>query len=103
MKRTSTLALIAAVSTVSASAFAAPATPAAPEAKAATALPGCFSVRHTTGIATQTVYVSNRCSYGVRWYIDREGPNSPCYYTGPGRSSSVRWRKNDAYHGTYRC
>ncbi|MFI6909648.1 hypothetical protein ACIBKY_50895 [Nonomuraea sp. NPDC050394] len=66
-------------------------------------LPSCAKVKHTTGITSQTVKVTNNCSYGVAWYVDKEGPNSVCFYTGPGRWQSHKWRKIDAYHGTFTC
>ncbi|HLL85367.1 MAG TPA: hypothetical protein VK420_22035 [Longimicrobium sp.] len=70
---------------------------------AAAGLPSCAPPRHTTGITTQTISVTNRCSYGVAWYVDREGPNSACFYSPPGATTSTKWPKQDAYHGTVRC
>lgn len=84
---------IAALGTV---AFAAP-------ASAAPALPTCVSVRHTTGSLTQTVYLTNSCAYGLGWFVDKEGPNSPCYHASAGASYTYKWSKADAYHGTYGC
>ena len=95
MKRTARIALIAAFSTVATSAFAASARP--------RPLPECARVKHTTGFATQTVYVTNRCPDGVGWYIDKEGRNIGCIYTRKGHTTSWKWPKLDAYHGTFRC
>ncbi|MFP2924204.1 hypothetical protein ACLESO_03090 [Pyxidicoccus sp. 3LG] len=96
MKLTSRIALVAAIGTVATSAFAAP-------AAAAKTLPHCVKVKHTTGIVTQTVDVKNTCPNPVGWYVDKEGPNSHCRHTRPGQLHKEKWRKIDAYHGTYSC
>ncbi|MGW0804952.1 hypothetical protein [Nonomuraea sp. NPDC002799] len=70
---------------------------------AARNLPSCVSYRHTTGAITQTVYLTNNCSYGLGWYVDKEGPNSSCYHASAGASRKYKWGRADAYHGTYRC
>lgn len=76
----------------------------APTALAAENLPSCTTVRQTSGITTQTVYVTNNCSYSVGYYVDKEGPNSRCFFVNAnGGKSSYQWTKRDVYHGTYRC
>jgi hypothetical protein len=90
------LAVVGSAASALASVLAAPAQAAAP-------VPGCFEVRATTGFYTQTVYVTNRCPNAIGWFVDREGGNTNCYYTAAGASDSVKWRKADAYHGTYLC
>ena len=100
MKLTSKFALIATFGTVAASSFfAAPVM----ASQAATKIPDCFDVKHTTGITTQTVNVKNNCGNPVGWRVSREGADSGCFKTNPGQTDSVKWLKIDAFHGVNAC
>jgi hypothetical protein len=71
---------------------------------AAQARPPCVDVEHTVGTITQTVTVTNNCSYTVSFVIHRAGPDSPCLHASPGTSRGMRWTRAAAYQGTtYDC
>ncbi|MTD54318.1 hypothetical protein [Amycolatopsis pithecellobii] len=78
----------------------APVLTAAATATPAAAKPSCVNVRHTVGTATQTVYVTNNCSYTVSFVVHRVGPDSPCLHAGPhGGSRSYKWANGLNYQG----
>jgi len=64
------------------------------------ARPPCVAVRHTTGIITQTVYVTNHCSSTVSFVVHRVGPDSPCLHASPGATRSYKWANGLNYQGT---
>ncbi|MCP9618838.1 hypothetical protein FOH10_13190 [Nocardia otitidiscaviarum] len=72
-------------------------------AQARTPLPACVDVRHSTDWRQHKVDVTNRCSYGVNWFVDKDGPNFDCRHTPAGGRDRVTWGRQDAYHGTYKC
>lgn len=69
-----------------------------PAAQAAT--PSCVKLRHTAGIVTQTVYVTNNCSSTVSFVVHRVGPDSPCLHASPGYTRSYKWSNGLNYQGT---
>lgn len=66
----------------------------------AAARPACVSVRHTVGIFTQTVYVTNRCSRTVSFVVHRVGPDSPCLHASPHTVRYYKWANGLNYQGT---
>lgn len=76
-----------------------------PAAASATAdgLPACVKLQHSVGWTTQTLTVNNTCANRVNFFIDKEGPNSPCYSLDAGMKASYKWTKRDIYHGVYTC
>jgi hypothetical protein len=99
------IAAIGAVSCLLAGAFTAlaPVAVAAMETPAA-APPSCVKVRHTVGTITQTVYVTNNCSYTVSFVVHRVGPDSPCLHATPNSWRSYEWANGLNYQGiTFGC
>ena len=64
------------------------------------AAPSCVKLRHTAGIVTQTVYVTNKCSSTVSFIVHRVGPDSPCVHASPGHTRSYKWGNGLNYQGT---
>jgi hypothetical protein len=72
----------------------------APSAAQAAPKPSCVKVRHTAGIVTQTVYVTNNCSRTVSFIVHRRGPDSPCLHASPGHTRTYKWANGLDYQGT---
>jgi len=64
------------------------------------AAPSCVKLRHTAGIVTQTVYVTNKCSSTVSFIVHRVGPDSPCVHASPGHTRSYKWGNGLNHQGT---
>jgi len=65
---------------------------------------GCARVDHSSGIATQTVRVTNNCSYTISFSVRRVGQNSPCYIVRPHHWRSYKWANGLNYQGiTWNC
>jgi hypothetical protein len=84
------------------SAAAAPSSAVASSAAVAAAarVPACIKVSHTVGLATQTVYVRNRCRWTtVSFVVRRVGPDSPCFILRPHHYRSYKWARYGAFQG----
>jgi hypothetical protein len=71
-----------------------------PASAGAAGKPGCVDVKHNSGIATQTTYVTNHCSKTVSFVVHRAGPDSPCLHAAPGHYRSYKWSNGLNYYGT---
>lgn len=81
--------------------LAGPSAQAAPlAANAPLAAPSCATVRHTVGTITQTVRVTNNCSYRVSFRVRIAlHQDSPCYIVQPHHWRSVKWSRAQAFQG----
>ncbi len=66
---------------------------------AAAVNPSCARVDHSSGYITQTVKVTNNCSYTVSFSVRRQGPDSPCYIVRPGGWRTYKWANGLNYQG----
>jgi hypothetical protein len=95
-----TVVAVSCLLAVASAALAPTATAGAATATSVAAQPSCVNVRHTAGILTQTVYVTNNCSYTVSFVVHRVGPDSPCLHAAPHETRSYKWANGLNYQGT---
>jgi hypothetical protein len=62
--------------------------------------PKCVTVKHNSGVLTQTTYVTNKCKSTVSFIVHRTGPDSPCLHASPGSTRSYKWSNGLDYSGT---
>ncbi|SEM73167.1 hypothetical protein [Nonomuraea pusilla] len=62
-------------------------------AAASAALGGCAAVKHWTGRVTQSVRVTNNCSYTISFQVKRRGPDPRCTVLAPHRSATAQWSR----------
>jgi len=61
--------------------------------------PACAPVSHWVSGHTQTVSITNRCSYTVTAKVRRIGPDGPCWILRPGYRASMTWGRPFAFQG----
>jgi hypothetical protein len=59
----------------------------------------CAKVEHWTGTITQSVRVTNNCSYTFSYRVRRTGPDSPCIILDPGESATYQWGRGLDFQG----
>ncbi|MEV0585950.1 hypothetical protein [Nonomuraea sp. NPDC050310] len=80
-------------------AAATPAAQAAQPAQAAQAA-NCVRVDHWTGRVSQTVKVTNNCTYRISFQVKRVGPDSPCFLVnGNGYGRTYQWARYANFQG----
>jgi hypothetical protein len=53
--------------------------------------PACAKVEHWNGSVSQTVKVTNNCSYVISYVVNRVGRDSPCIVLNPGEWQTFQW------------
>lgn len=66
---------------------------------AGAAVPDCTVVEHEVATASQSLTVTNRCSYQIHFRVRTVERLTACRTLGPGGIATYRWPLEDAYRG----